>query len=112
MDPLEYESFYDVDANSIVAMTTTIVHTYFYLGCMHKVAKPAPPLALAIILEAPLAQPVAPWDFPLSPLPDIEMESVPLGLHSVEILSQPTISAIELSSTATLVPKAASPPIP
>ena len=37
MDPLEYEWFYNVSANAIVATTTTVVHIYLHFGHMHEV---------------------------------------------------------------------------
>ena len=56
-------------------------------------------------------QPLAPWDFSLSPLPDIKMEPMSPGLPFIEILHSLAIPIIELSSTVTLVPMAVSPPI-
>ena len=82
-------------------MTITVVHTYFYLGRMHEVAEsnilPAP----AVIPEALSAQPLAPWDYPLSLLPDIEMEPTSPGLPSVETLPLLATLVIELISTVT-----------
>ena len=109
MDPPEYEWFYDVGANAIMVTTTTVVHIYFQLGRMHKVVEPNVLLAPAVIPEAPPTQPLAPWDFSLYPLLDIEIEPISPGLPSVEILPQLAISIIELSSTTTLVLMAASP---
>ena len=88
MDPPEFEWAYNEDAHAIMATTTTVVHTYFHLGCMHEMVEPDPPLAPAVIAEAPPAQPLAPWDFPMSPLPNVEMELMSPSLPSMEILPQ------------------------
>ena len=86
MDPLEYEWFFNVGGNTIMAMTTTVVHTYFHLGRMHKVVEVDIPLAPVVIPEALLSPPLAPWDLLLSTLPDFDMEPMSPGLPSVEIL--------------------------
>ena len=77
VDPPEFEWAYDEDAHAMVATSTMVVHIYFHLSRMHEVVEPDPPLASAIIPKACLAQPLAPWDFPMSPLPNIEMEPIP-----------------------------------
>ena len=92
--------------------TTTVVHTYFYLGRMHGLEEPNVPLALAVIPEARPMPPLAPWDLPLSPLPNIKMKPMSLRLPSVESLALPAIPVIELSSTATPIMMDASPPNP
>ena len=83
MDPLEYEWFYDTDMDAIMVTTTTIVHTYFHLGRIHGLVEPDISPALIVILEAPLAPLLAPWDLSLSPLPNIEMEPISPGLPLV-----------------------------
>ena len=35
MDPPKYKWYYDADKEAIMATTTAVVHTYFYLGRMH-----------------------------------------------------------------------------
>ena len=111
MDPPEYEWYYNADEEAIVAMTTIVVHTYFYLGRMHGVEEPDIPPILAVIPEAPLMQPLAPWDFPLSLLSDIGMEPISPGLPSIKILPPLAVLIIKMSSTVTLVPMAVWPPI-
>ena len=69
-----------------MAVATAVVHIYFHLGRMHEVVEPDPPLAPAVIFEAPPAQPLALWDLPLSPLPDIKIEPMSPSLPSMEIL--------------------------
>ena len=76
MEPPEYAWFHDASTNTIMAMTTTVVRTYIHLGRIHEVAEPDVALAPAVILEALLGRSLGPWDFPLSPLPDIEMELI------------------------------------
>ena len=68
----QYKWYYDAEEDAIMATTTTVVHTYFYLG--HKVVEPNIPPAASVIPKASSAQPLASWDFPLLPLLDIEME--------------------------------------
>ena len=89
-----------------------VVRTYFNLGCMHKVAEPNFPLIPVVISETLLAPPLAPWDLPLSPLPEFEVELMSPELPLVETQPQLLISIIELSSTATPRIVAASPPYP
>ena len=73
-------------ANAIVATTTMVVHTYFHPNHMHEVAKLDIPLAPAVLDEALPTPLVAPWDLPLLPLPNFEMEPMSPRLPSVEIL--------------------------
>ena len=85
----------------------------FHLGRMHEIVAPEPPFAVAAdIPEAPPVPPLAPWDFPLSPLPNVEMEPMSPGLPSMEILPPPVIPVIDLSSALTPTPMNASPPVP
>ena len=74
MDPLEHECEHDETTNTIVAMTTTVVRTYFHLGCVHEEAAPiVPPVvppAPEDFSKALLGQPLGPWDFLPEPLPD------------------------------------------
>ena len=74
IDLLEHVWSYNEGTNTIVATTTTVVHTYINLSCMREVVEPNVPLAIVVIPKAPPSQPLAPWDFPLSPLPDIGIE--------------------------------------
>ena len=60
MDLPEYDWYYDAGEEAIVATITTIVHTYFFLGCMHGVEELDLPLVPAVILEAPPTLPLAP----------------------------------------------------
>ena len=85
MDPPEPAWSYDTGTNTIVATTTTVVCTYFNLGRMHEMAEPDIPLALVVISETPPAPPLAPWDLPLSPLLDFELELMSFELPSIEI---------------------------
>ena len=87
----------------MVATTTMVVHAFFYVGRMHGVDEPDVPPAPASIPEAPPIPPLAPWDLPVSLLPDIEMEPMSLELPFVEILPPPVVLVVELSSTTTLV---------
>ena len=70
MDQPKYKWYYDVDEETIVVMTTMVVHTYFQLGHMHGVVESDIPPTSAVIPEARPAKPLAPWDFPLSSLPN------------------------------------------
>ena len=103
MDPSEYAWEHDENTNTIVAMTTMVVRTYIHLGRIHEEAEPVvPPIVSPApdnFLGALLRQPLGPWDFPLKPLPDFEMEPMSIGLPSAG--PQPDISVIELSSMAT-----------
>ena len=93
-----------------MATTITVVHTYFYPGHIYdKVELDIPPTPV-VIPEALLRQPLGPWDFPLSPLPNTEMETKSPGLPSIEPQLQPAILVIELNSTATPKVVATSPP--
>ena len=112
MDPPEYAWSYDASTNTIVATTTTVVRTYIHLGCIHEVAEPDIPPIPTVILEALLGQLPSPWDFPLSPLSDIEMEPMSLRLSLIEIQPQLMIPVVELSSIAILRTTVASPPYP
>ena len=71
--------------------TTTVVHSYFHLSRMHEVVELDPLLAPTVIPEAPPAQLLAPWDFPMSHLRNVEMDPMSPGLPSMEILPQPTV---------------------
>ena len=84
MDPLVFEWAYDEEAQATVVTTTTIIHTYFYPGRIHEEVEPNILLTSAVVPEAPLGQLLGPWDFPLSPLPNIEIEPMSPGLPSVE----------------------------
>ena len=92
-----------------MATTTTVVYTFFYLGGMHGVDELDVPPALVVILEAPPTPPLDPWDVPLSPLPDIEMEPMSLVLPSLEILPLPIVPVVKLSSNVTPVMMVVSP---
>ena len=59
MDPPKHEWYYDTNEDGIVATTTMVVHTFFYLGQMHGVDELDVPLALVVIPEA---SPVPPLD--------------------------------------------------
>ena len=85
MDPPQCEWSYDEDAQAIVAMTTTVVRTYFYLSRVHEEVELDILLAPAVIPEAPLGQPLGPWNFPPKPLLDIEMEPMSLELLVAEL---------------------------
>ena len=101
MDPLEYKWHYNADKEAIMAMTTTVIHTYSYLGRMHGVEEPDISLVPTVILEAPPMPPLAPWDLPRSPFPDIKIEPMSPELPSIEILPSLVIPGIELSPTTT-----------
>ena len=60
MDPPQCEWTYDEGAQAIVATTTMLVHTYFYPSHVREEVEPDISLAPAIIIEAPLRQPLGP----------------------------------------------------
>ena len=97
-----------------MATTTTVVHTYFYPGRVREEVEPDILPTPTVIPEAPLRQPLDPWDFPPEPLPDIEMEPEPMSpeLPAAKHQPQPMNPVIELSSTATSRTAAASLPYP
>ena len=58
MDPPQCEWTYDEGAQAIVATTTTLVRTYFYLGRMHEGVESDVPPASIDVPEALLRQPL------------------------------------------------------
>ena len=99
MNPPHCEWSYNENAQAIVAMTTTVVHTYLYPGRMYEGVEADVPLAPADVLVAYLGQPLGPWNFPPEPLLDIEMEPMSPELLAAEPPPQPVIPMIELSTT-------------
>ena len=99
MDPPNYEWFYDLKHDAIMAMTTITTRIYVYLGCFHDTSFSS---ALSVLtaspaaLPAPSADPVQPQTPPVPP----EFKPVSLGLPSLEPMP-PEVPMIELSSTST-----------
>ena len=60
MDPPEYAWSYGGSTKTIMATTTTVVHTYIHLGHIHEVVKPDIPPTHAVIPETLLRQPLGP----------------------------------------------------
>ena len=85
MDPPQCEWTYDEDAQAIVVTTTTVVCSYFYPGSIYEEVELNILLAHAVIPEAPLRQPLGPWDFLPKPLSDIKMEPMSPELLAIPI---------------------------
>ena len=112
MDPPKHKWYDGVKGDVIMAMTTTVVHSFFYHGQMHGMDEPYVPPVPVVIPKAQPAPPLDPQDVSLSLLLGIEMEPISPRLSSLEILPLLVVSAVELSSIVASVMMVVSPPYP